>query len=537
MRLTQPLLLRSLLLLVGLTACGSDTQEEAGFFVAIESATGVLIRGDDLALVARVFQRRGPGDSVEVRNAEIVWVSDDPAIATVAVQSPGAALVTGVRSGSVAIRAYAPTFQAASSAALPLRVSELVEIDSVTPDTVRWGDMVTLHGVGVKSLFLTFLGNGAIELDTFSLSTAATGFDSARFWVPPPASTDTITAISPTLVVRAREQTLVLPFDRYEPNDRQPALISLDGPPPLARAPLFSFYNPALALEPPERDSIGVDWYRFRTSVPSRARTFFYTAPVVQGGEFAFLAAPSTNPTDSAATSWTVGAGLLTCKNRPFSVPQRPTDSLIVAFARLPGSDVDLISLYVGGARYGMAVVDAYVTADPAVGADRFEENDLCDFADQNFAQPALRIDALAGFADTLTIDNPNDVDWFRFAVGGGVPAVLTVRTGSRPLLVGDPRPDTSDIDLAVLTTVESSGQLTLIDRSRNAGSSESFTVTLQPGEYYLVVSDFTGAPTRYGLCMAAGLTCTLPPGTTSALRARERSDQRRPTLLRGLRR
>jgi hypothetical protein len=39
----------------------------------------------------------------------------------------------------------------------------------------------------------------------------------------------------------------------------------------------------------------------------------------------------------------------------------------------------------------------------------------------------------------------------------------------------------------------------------------------LDPGDYYLLVSDSAGVPTRYALCMALGATCTLPPPPTAA--------------------
>ncbi|HZA98653.1 MAG TPA: hypothetical protein VE399_07720 [Gemmatimonadales bacterium] len=48
---------------------------------------------------------------------------------------------------------------------------------------------------------------------------------------------------------------------------------------------------------------------------------------------------------------------------------------------------------------------------------------------------------------------------------------------------------------------------------SRTKGSSESLTVLLNPGEYYIVVTDFAGKPVRYSLCAAVGTTCTPAPG------------------------
>ena len=56
--------------------------------------------------------------------------------------------------------------------------------------------------------------------------------------------------------------------------------------------------------------------------------------------------------------------------------------------------------------RYGITVRDGYLTADPRIPADRLEENDYCDAADTSPVE--------LPFADTLTIDNPYEVDWIK---------------------------------------------------------------------------------------------------------------------------
>ena len=53
---------------------------------------------------------------------------------------------------------------------------------------------------------------------------------------------------------------------------------------------------------------------------------------------------------------------------------------------------------------------------------------------------------------------------------------------------------------------------------ARTAGSAERLTAELGPGDYYLVVSDEAGVPTRYSLCLAIGNECS-PPLSAAAVR------------------
>ena len=53
-------------------------------------------------------------------------------------------------------------------------------------------------------------------------------------------------------------------------------------------------------------------------------------------------------------------------------------------------------------------------------------------------------------------------------------------------------------------------------------------TLLLDPGEYYMVVSDFAGVPTRYALCAAVGTSCATPSGflKTSGSQSRVRRNR-----------
>ena len=134
-------------------------------------------------------------------------------------------------------------------------------------------------------------------------------------------------------------------------------------------------------------------------------------------------------------------------------------------------------------------------------------------------------IDLAHDFADTLTIDQGYELDWFRFTVpddpvGGFARVLVTARTASRPFGAAD----SSNIGLGILDEIDvlpgdpdDPDQVEWLAQSRALGSSERASAELFPGDYYLVVSDEAGVPTRYALCLAIGNDCTLPAPPASA--------------------
>jgi hypothetical protein len=196
---------------------------------------------------------------------------------------------------------------------------------------------------------------------------------------------------------------------------------------------------------------------------------------------------------------------------------------------------------------YEMTVVAGYRTADPRILPDRFEENDLwCKWADANYARGDSIVIARTRppFTASLTIDNPHDIDWLRFRVGGAVTDTVVIRTASQPF---PGEADRSDIDLYVYAA--SPAAFSFQGSISSVSSSEDLILELPPGDYYLGVVDYPGAATRYGLCMTVGFNqACLPPGVSAtssaaALRygptARPQRPRRTPpidptTLLRG---
>jgi hypothetical protein len=502
----------ALVLGAALAACSDTTEAVDQAYVTIAAASPVVLRGDQIELTAKLWTRTSPGDSVEVRNAELVWSSDNPILATLTPKDNNTTVATGVNSGVVQIRAVATGFQGAAPAAFSLRVSNPLEIDSMRPAVLRYGEKVTLYGVGVNTLFFAALQGATLLPDTFSVAAGAGGLSQMDFWVPPPASSGHAVVLSPSQIVVAPDSTTVVPEDLYEPNEGAPQTIDLTTG-PFPSLPAVRFYNPALAFEDRARaDSLGVDWYRFSGVTPGSDLTFIFMAPTFQNAHLTFLAPTVTNADSVATPTWTIGSGLYYCRDHKFKAQQRPADSLIVALKDVPVGGMDLISLFFVSGRYGLAVVNGYLTSNPAFGPDPFEENDNCEFADRNFNDPATRVDLATPFSDTLTIDNPHDVDWIRFRVPGPLQQAVTFRTA--PPAVPNTA-DPGDIDLYLLGIAAAGSPLDTLVSSRADGSSESMTVVLSPGEYYIVVTDFAGTPTRYALCAAVGGTCALPAGFT----------------------
>jgi hypothetical protein len=506
---------RVLILVVGagLLACSDSTEAVDQAYVTISTASPVVLRGDQLELTAKLWSRTSPGDSVEVRNAELAWSTADPTLATLTAKDNNTTVATGVNSGMVQIRAVATGFQGATPATFSLRVSDPLEIDSMRPSIVRFGEKVTMYGVGVNNLFFAALQGATLLPDTFSISAGAGGIGELSFWVPPPASSGHAVVLSPGQIVIAPDSMTVLPRDLYEPNDSTPSPIDLSvGPFPTI--PAVRFYNPALSFESRLRaDSMGVDWYRFGGITPGSDLTFIFMAPTFKNAHLTFLG-PTVNSADSVATpGWTIGSGLYYCKDHAFKVQEQPADSLVVALKNLPAGSMDMISLFFVSGRYGLAVVDRYLTTDPAIGPDRWEENDNCEFADRNFTDPATRVDLATPYSDTLTIDNPHDIDWIRFRVPGLAPLAVTFKTAPPAALDAAAA---GDIDLYVMAVPVAGSPLDLRGSSRAEGSTESMTVVLEPGDYYMVVTDFAGKPTRYSLCAATGVNCSPPAGFAS---------------------
>jgi hypothetical protein len=512
-------------LVLGLAAatatCSFPTDQSTGVYVAVDASSTIILRGTEAQITARVWNRVAPGDSIELRNADLVWSTSNPQLATVAHGGHGVGRVTGVNPGLVQVRVVAPAFEKAAAGTVTLRVANPLEIDSVTPDTVRYGQRLRVYGVGARQVFFATIGDGGVLFPDSAFDQGEpVGLGSRVFWVPYPARSSEMLAAGAGQFVAAPESTFVVPLDIYEPNETAPASIDLDAPPIYPNAAFLRFVNPALAYEDLRNKTFSVDWYRFRTTNPNAAYTFLLETPNLGGTHASYLTRVAGAGGAPDPNGWTIGNGSYNCKGYTFTAEQAPHDKLTIALTRLQAGQLDFSSVFTQQGRYSLAVVQGYIVADPRVQPDRFEENDNCDYADDNyFGNPSTRISIGVGqsFSDTLTIDNPHDVDWFVFRAGAAT--TITVKAQSQDLLNNTAGPtDRSDIDLYLFKHPNQGHGLNERARDTRSGTQSSMTIALPaPGDYYLVVVDSAGVPAKYSVCIAVGLTCTLKTITVPA--------------------
>lgn len=532
-------------ILAGVT-CSFPTDQSDQVFVTVTLSAPLVVQGATITAHGHAFRKTASGN-VPVNDVDFQWSVSDSNVARIVNDGRGTATITGVNAGLVHVVARTAVYAKAADMDSTIRVARALEIDSIRPSTIRYGGRITVFGVGINGIFLARLGPGTLVADTFSFVGNRNGLGHMQFWVPFPSHSDQMIAFGNGVFGTAPETTFVNPVDIYEPDDTNPALIDLDAGGPIAQLPTLRFFNPALFFEPFDRNtSLGLDWYRFGQADTSQPVTFVLTA----GG-----AASDTSHlnilTDSIEYSggfyslgpgaWILApqAGIFGCHGNSFFVPVSTEDSTVVELGHLTSNKFHVFEEYSSPGGYGMRVVRALVRADPSVGPDRFSPNEVCDQADANFATPATTIAVHLGsvpFVDTtLTIDFPHATDWYRFRLdtvnAADVLDSVTFATVSRT----PGSKDTSDIDITVLDVNGNE-----VGQSVDSGSTEHLTLGLSTNaNYYVIVSDFAGAPVRYGLCIQVATSCpSLPgpvagvaPGMTSSIPRRALRQRMSPAL------
>ena len=516
------------LLAVALTGatCAFPTDKSNDVFLVVSVAKQVVLQGQTLDASATLWRRTGT-DSVEIKNASFQWGTTNDARATVKAVGYGGAQITGVSPGSVDLTVRAVSFEKAPTSYITLRVSKPLEIDSVRPATAHFGELLTVYGVGVDSIFVASLAGVNLIQYPFSAVRDSTGLGRISFWVPPPARTDSLFYLGAGVFGFDTSMTDVLKEDLFEPNDSTPAMIDLDlgSPwPGTILAPIL-FVNPALAFEPVEREKLGQDWFRFSISDTTQPKTFFITYP-----SFGDTLAANTFLLDSLAynvgatgdpiekfygrdSADFIGSEFYTCKGDQFDPVQVDRESTTVALKTLPSRAIHIVTFFGKPQRYGLTVVNGYITADPRIQPDRFEENDFCHFSDSLPGKPnppsRLRVSTTA-FSDTANIDNPFEIDWYRIEVPSpNLGDSVLFRLQARPFVAGR---DSSDLDIYVLTVPGSSGSGVFeVGSSIKTGSSESLMLNLSAGSYYVAVVDYAGVAMRYSMCIRKIPGLTLP--------------------------
>jgi hypothetical protein len=533
MRIRTPLAAGAVIVLLTGLACSID-DNSGEVFVLVESSAPIVVRGEQVSLHARALRLVG-ADTIEIKNIRFVWTTTDPTRATIVGDDYGGAELTGVNAGTVDVNAAAAAFEQSSVGTFPMRVSNVLEVDSVRPTFVKWGAKLRVYGVGVRNLFVADLGSPLIP-DTLAFQGDPQGLGVMEFWVPPPARTNQLFVLGPGVFFTVPETTTVDTVDLFEYNDTIPAAINLDGTPPYPQIPSVLFFNPALAFEEPDRtgttSTIAFDWYRFTRADVSRPLTFILRPQSVADsatlftvlGDSIFYAGfhSVVNPTWFITT-----AGRYWCDKGVLDVDLRRPDSLIVALKRRPlytpgRTKLDVLSFYSLPQRHSITVVDGYLKSDPRINPDRFEENDICIFADTNYNALPTQIHvnsatpATSVFNDsTLTVDNPHDIDWYKFHVTQALITDSTmIRVRSRPFPPG--LIDRSDIDLYVVRSATPTS-FTGLAQVSSPGSRDSTRLLLATGDYYLAVFDYAGEASRYSLCISVRVVCAPLVAVTEA--------------------
>jgi hypothetical protein len=514
---------------VTVATCVYPTEHDAAVHISL-TPVHILFSGHDTVAAARAWQIRGPGDSALIPNVVFHWSTSNGNVATV----DKTGRIVGIASGTAIITAAALNFDAGQRAASDtVRISAPIEVDSVRPRTVRYGEFLHVYGVGVDSIFLASLDSASLIPNSVQDTTYAEGTQRRSYWVPFPARTDSLVIIgiyngNGVFGFVHGDTTKVIERDLYEPDDTIPHPIDLDAAPPFAALPTLLFFNPALAFERLKRgEKTGVDWYHF-TQAESRDLTIILTAPQIAGTFVTFLTDSlgwngTTQSYFLGRDAWTFGPSSHACHGLGFAPPEAVGDSTLVAFKNAPAGALDAIAIYSTPGRYGLGVIAGYQSELPA---DAHEDDNSCNAADVRDTEPAP-------FRDTLAIENPHDVDWIRFHyTNGGIGTTAQVRLHALPGV----HPDSlKDLDLYVVKVPQAGDTaLQVLVADTTAGSDVNRTSNLATGDYYLVIVDFAGVATNYEVCV--GTTNTLlgggpcntgfpaPPLTQSAAPMRRRA-------------
>ncbi len=513
-RTLKPAVAAAAVVLAAISACVNPTERSNQLSIEFPDLPDLFLK-DSLQLDARLVDDAGS----EIDNGLIDYTSSDPTV--VSVDAFGMLLAVGA--GTATITADARLYENTDPTAQAVTVRGLLEIDSVRPLQVRFGDVITLYGVGLDpdSLFLVGIGDAsAPDLGDFALYVPADPAFPNRLgeltvWVPPPANPISTISVLGFNGVRVHDEDLrVFQFDLYEANDTTAR--------DLGTLPT-GFLNPALAFETRRRDELiplGSDWYQFRnTTVQSRTLVVFATG--LNPSDFSVFMSSGLGWSTAqgefnvSAGSWSVGPGAYFCdalsmtlSGEPFQPLEERFPAAVIALDNLAPGTYNFLTVFQSPGEpqpYEVAIFNQYLSID-GTAKDPAEENDFCSAAK----------DINAGLGVQLTIDNPHDIDWFKFTVPAGGQSV-DIRVASPDTLVDVDLYLVADQRPADLPVVDFSTEFgTNTDRicARDLNGNCTGPLPLLPGDYFLVAFDFAGETGSYTL--SAAFTAP-PPGIVRA--------------------
>jgi len=343
---------------------------------------------------ARAYHRLTNGDSVQLTNIAFTWFSSDKNIAAVEGGVEGSADVTGVNAGFAQITARAVPFEKALDGAATVRVADRFIIDSIRPLSLNFGDKLRFYGVRIQQLFGVSQGFGSLTPDVFSYTGNLEGIGAIDYWVPYPSTSAHPFFIGPGFFGNATDSITVGTTDLFEPDTLYPTILDVNngsaGLRTIQGHPTL-FFNPALFYEPVSTGSQDVDWYRFDRS-DTGAVSFILESEVFGDTAFTFFSDSllKCGPVPSYCYSpssggWYTTAGRQICGNSQVSYNQPRLPRTIIALKTPAAPRMHLLSFYSKSGGYSLVALKGYFQTDSRIGPDRFEENDLCFFADSNF--------------------------------------------------------------------------------------------------------------------------------------------------------
>lgn len=445
--------------------------EATGHLTVALDAIPRLTEGDTVSLTAHVMN-----GSAEVPNSQLAFSVANPSVATVS--STGT--LVAIDSGSTIVIVSVVGLAGVTPTQANITVHSRLEVDSIAPTNVAFGDSLTIFGAGLDpaSIFSVQVGGFSVPTKSFVADNPANPNGPGRLtvWVTPPAPPQSLVQITTNHGARLVSTPVsVAQQDVFEPNEEAPASIPVP------------FFNPGLSLElPPAHDAFPnlVDWYTFTLDAASDVSVKIHSAYAAAGGGYTVVVSDSLFYDFGyyiGLDRWAISNGYgAFCRNEWLNYPlQLPTADAVFALGNLPAGTYHLWLQYQKTAAipqpYQLDIATSYRSTLPP---DAYEENDYCEVA-----KPLG--DALTS-GGQLTIDTPFDIDWFKFTTPAG---------GSMMVLQTSADADTSDIDLYLYNE-----NGTLAELGLNGGQDEVVAAMMPPGHNQLMVADYAGAPTNYTL-------------------------------------